>query len=191
MFTSCKEISIWPGIINDIKQLVKDCETCNKYQVDQPKLPLMQPDLPTRPWEKLGTNKFDFMGFGVEGKPIRKPRTYIVDINGKVFYRTREHLKPRSNNMPREVNEHFELPIQLHTPMPSSSTNIPPVSTAKPSTPAKAQTPTSLLQPTTPVKFKSPIKPYVGTEKASYQPRSFTTRSGRTTQVPSKFRLNI
>ena len=112
----------------------------------------------------------------------------IVDINGKVFYRTRGHLKPRSNNMPREVNEHFELPIQPHTPIPSSSTDIPPVSTAKPSTPAKAQTPTSPPQPTTPVKFKSPVKPNVETEKASYQPRSFTTRSGRTTQVPSKFK---
>ena len=44
--------------------------------------------------------------------PIREPRTYIVDINGKVFYRTREHLKPRSNNMPRDVNEHLKLPIQ-------------------------------------------------------------------------------
>ena len=42
--------------------------------------------------------------------PIREPRTYTVDIGGKVYYRTREHLKPRSNNMPREVNEHFEQP---------------------------------------------------------------------------------
>ena len=43
--------------------------------------------------------------------PIREPRTCIVDINSKVYYRTREHLKPRSNNMPREVNEQSELPI--------------------------------------------------------------------------------
>ena len=44
--------------------------------------------------------------------PIREPRTYIVDINGKVYYRTREHLKARSKNMPGEGTEHFELPIQ-------------------------------------------------------------------------------
>ena len=51
--------------------------------------------------------------------PIREPRTYIVDINGKVFYRTREHLKPRSNNMPPEVKEQFEqLPAQLFTSIP-------------------------------------------------------------------------
>ena len=41
---------------------MKDCETCNKYQAEQPKLPLMQPDLPTRPWEKLGTDIFEFKG---------------------------------------------------------------------------------------------------------------------------------
>ena len=90
--------------------------------------------------------------------------------------------------MPREVNEHFELPIQSHTSIPSSSTDIPPVSNENPSTPAKGQIPKSPPQPTIPMKFKSPVKPNVGTEKASYQPRSFTTRSGRTTQVPSKFK---
>ena len=57
-----KESVFWPGITNDIKQLVKDCDTCNKYQVEQPKLLLMQQDLPTRPWEKLGTDIFEFKG---------------------------------------------------------------------------------------------------------------------------------
>ena len=57
-----KESVFWPGITNDIKQLVKDGDICNKYQPEQPKLPLMQPDLPTRLWEKLGTDIFDFKG---------------------------------------------------------------------------------------------------------------------------------
>ena len=57
-----RESVFWPGITNDIKHLVKDCDTCNKYQAEHPKLPLMQPDLPTRPWEKLGTDIFEFKG---------------------------------------------------------------------------------------------------------------------------------
>ena len=37
-----RESVFWhAGITNDIKQLVKDCDTCNKYQAEQPKLPLM------------------------------------------------------------------------------------------------------------------------------------------------------
>ena len=39
---------------------MKDCDICNKYQAEQPKLPAMQPHLPTRPWEKLGTDIFEF-----------------------------------------------------------------------------------------------------------------------------------
>ena len=103
--------------------------------------------------------------------PIREPRTYIVDINGKVYYRTREHLKPRSNNMPGEGTEHFELPMQPLTRVASSSTDIPPVST-----------------PATPVKLQSRVKLSARKETTSYQPKSVTTRSGRTTQVPSKFK---
>ena len=50
----------WPGMSGDIRQMVKDCELCNKYQQAQPRLPTMQPDLPTRPWEKLGSDIFQF-----------------------------------------------------------------------------------------------------------------------------------
>ena len=57
-----RESVYWSEITNDITQFVIDCDTCNKYQSEQPKLPLMQPDLPTRPWEKLGTDIFEFKG---------------------------------------------------------------------------------------------------------------------------------
>ena len=100
--------------------------------------------------------------------PLREPRTYIV------YCRTREHLEPRSNNMPREVNEHFELPIQPLAPVASSSTDITPVST-----PAKDETPKSPPKPRTPVKLQSPVKLSARKETASYQPKSVTTRSGR------------
>ena len=57
-----RESVFWPGISADIRQMVKDCDLCNKHQPAQPKLPIMQPDLPTRPWEKLGTDIFEFDG---------------------------------------------------------------------------------------------------------------------------------
>ncbi len=40
--------------------MVKGCPTCNKHQPAQPKLPIEQPDLPSRPWEQLGTDIFEF-----------------------------------------------------------------------------------------------------------------------------------
>ena len=56
------ESVFWLGISTDIRQMVKNSDLCNKYQPAQPKLTIMQPDLPTRPWEKLGTNIFEQNG---------------------------------------------------------------------------------------------------------------------------------
>ena len=52
----------WPGITSDVRDVVKSCLSCNKYQPAQPKLPLMQPELPSRPWEKIGADLFHFKG---------------------------------------------------------------------------------------------------------------------------------
>lgn len=52
----------WPGISAYIRHMVKNCDLCNKHQPAQPKLPIMQPDLPTRAWEKLGIDIFEFNG---------------------------------------------------------------------------------------------------------------------------------
>ena len=51
---------LWPGINNDIREMVKGCETCKKHQPAQAKLPILQPELPNRPSEMLGTDKFEF-----------------------------------------------------------------------------------------------------------------------------------
>ena len=127
--------------------------------------------------------------------PVREPRTYIVNVNGKVYYRTREHLKPRSNNMSEEiVNTRREEHPRITTAVTRIPTEIPPTSTATPSTPRKTATPTTQKTPPTTAKVRSPMKPppppiIVEKEgKATLQPKSQTTRSGRTTQVPAKFR---
>ena len=52
----------WPGMPSDIRRMVKGCALCNKHQQAQPKLPAMQPDLLTRPWEKLRSDIFEFSG---------------------------------------------------------------------------------------------------------------------------------
>ena len=55
-----RESIFWPGISNDIRRMVRDCKPCNRHHPIQPKLPIQQPDLPTHPWEKLGTDVFEF-----------------------------------------------------------------------------------------------------------------------------------
>ena len=57
-----RESVFWPDISTDIRQMMKNCDLRSKHQPAQPNLPIMQPDLPTRPWEKLGTDIFEFNG---------------------------------------------------------------------------------------------------------------------------------
>ena len=55
-----REAVFWPGINNDMREMIKACETCNKHLPAQAKLPILQSELPTRLWEKLGTDIFEF-----------------------------------------------------------------------------------------------------------------------------------
>ena len=48
----------WPGITNDIKELISACPTCIAHQPSQCKEPLMSHEIPTRPWQKVGTDLF-------------------------------------------------------------------------------------------------------------------------------------
>lgn len=59
---SARQSVFWPGMTKDIVEMVKCCETCNKYHSAQPKMPILQPELPVRPWEKIGTDIFEFEG---------------------------------------------------------------------------------------------------------------------------------
>ena len=53
------ESVFWPGITNDIRSMVQRCAACAQHQHAQPKMPIQQPDLPTRAWSKLGTDIFE------------------------------------------------------------------------------------------------------------------------------------
>ena len=48
----------WPGIRKAIDDKVSNCTICCKYQQQHPE-PLMPSPLPSRPWEKIGTDLFE------------------------------------------------------------------------------------------------------------------------------------
>ena len=52
----------WPGIDADIENVIRECETCQEYQRSQQKETLIQHEIPSRPWEVLGTDLFFFEG---------------------------------------------------------------------------------------------------------------------------------
>ena len=52
----------WPSINDDIEAIVKDCSVCLEHKHAQPHEPLLQHEIPTRPWQVLGTDLFHFEG---------------------------------------------------------------------------------------------------------------------------------
>jgi len=57
-----REAVFFPGITAAIKQLVSKCPICVQYQTEQQKQPLMSHKVPSRPWEKIGTDIFSYHG---------------------------------------------------------------------------------------------------------------------------------
>ncbi|KAL0153721.1 hypothetical protein M9458_050974 [Cirrhinus mrigala] len=57
-----RETVFWHGINKDIEKMVRQCDTCRKYRNNQTKEPMIIPDLPTSPWEKVGMDLFYLKG---------------------------------------------------------------------------------------------------------------------------------
>lgn len=52
----------WPGINTDIDKMVSNCEICLKHHTKQQKEPMITTELPTVPWQKVGTDLFHLNG---------------------------------------------------------------------------------------------------------------------------------
>lgn len=52
----------WPGINRDIETMASKCEACLKHRYKQAKEPMLIPEMPTEPWQKVGTDLFHVNG---------------------------------------------------------------------------------------------------------------------------------
>ena len=57
-----REAFYWPGMNKDITEYISKCSTCNTYKPDQQKEPLICHELPSRPWQSISVDLFDFRG---------------------------------------------------------------------------------------------------------------------------------
>ncbi|XP_033724551.1 uncharacterized protein K02A2.6-like [Pecten maximus] len=65
-----REVLFWPGITEDIQNLVKRCEPCQVHQKQQMAEPLLSHPIPLRPWQKVSTDLFELE---------RRPYIVVVD----------------------------------------------------------------------------------------------------------------
>ncbi|XP_063917307.1 uncharacterized protein K02A2.6-like [Zophobas morio] len=57
-----QESVFWPTIKNEIKLMIDECATCQKYRNSQPPEPLKSHEIPALPWAKVGSDLFEFKG---------------------------------------------------------------------------------------------------------------------------------
>ncbi|XP_045167174.2 uncharacterized protein K02A2.6-like [Mercenaria mercenaria] len=57
-----KDNMFWPGMTKQISEYVLQCEICLKHRDSNPKEPLMPHEVPSRPFQKIGTDIFQFDG---------------------------------------------------------------------------------------------------------------------------------
>jgi len=130
-------------------------------------------------------------------QPTERPRTYTVDIQGKIYQRTREHLRPRSQGeiTPSAGNTSPPVgavasvldPKDTHiaedraTRLPSSAEGR-----SKDSTPTPEQSTSSPCSESQ--VDHQPASTFEASERTCFQPKSQVTRTGRVTQVPARFK---
>ena len=57
-----RQVLFWPGMSKQIENVVRACNTCEKFQKRNCKEPLQPHPIPYRPWEKLAADLLDFQG---------------------------------------------------------------------------------------------------------------------------------
>ena len=63
-FNKCCSIAnesiFWPGMINEIKQILYECPICLKFAKSQIREPIISYEIPDLPWNKVGSDIFEF-----------------------------------------------------------------------------------------------------------------------------------
>ena len=87
----------WPGITNDVKVKISSCPTCIAHQPSRPKEPLQSHEVPSRPWQKLGTDMFTWND---------KQFLITVDYYSR-YFELDEMTSTTSNSVIKKLCHHF------------------------------------------------------------------------------------
>lgn len=80
-----------------IRDCVSACGTCNSFQMEQPKEPLMPQKVPNRPWSKVGVDLFT----------LDKAKYIIIVDDYSNFFEIRAVSDTRSSSVITSLKSHF------------------------------------------------------------------------------------
>ncbi|XP_025113246.1 uncharacterized protein K02A2.6-like [Pomacea canaliculata] len=92
-----RESVFWPGMNAEIKQYVSTCKTCQSVQRSQKKETLLSHEVPSRQWEKVGIDLFEFDG-----------KDYLVTVDYfSNFFEIDLLENTRSQTIIKKLQSHF------------------------------------------------------------------------------------
>ena len=110
----------WPGIGQDLKSLVLNCEHCRLHRPSQRHEPLKPTEMPDRPWAKLAADLcerngrqylvlVDYYSRWLEIKELRSTTSTAVSNSLKAIFATHEFPdEPRTDNGPQFTAQTFK-----------------------------------------------------------------------------------
>jgi hypothetical protein len=115
-----RDILFWPQMNKQINDMVSNCDICQEYQSSNPKEPMVESPLPTRPWESVATDLFhweqrdyllvvDYYSRYVEVAKLddTKSRT-VVNYTKSIFARHGIPSVVRSDNGPQYSAQEYQ-----------------------------------------------------------------------------------
>lgn len=92
-----RETIFWPGMSNEIKEMIATCETCRKYETSNQKEPLMPQEVPSRPWQQVGVDLFEL-----------DQKQYMITVDYYSNFLEIDHLKSTtSTSIVLKLKNHF------------------------------------------------------------------------------------
>lgn len=89
-----KQLVYWPGLKNEIKQIVSNCQTCDKFKNENLKEPLITHEEPSLPFEIISTDILTYYGKNYVGLiDLYSKWLEIVKIMNKTAKEIISHLK--------------------------------------------------------------------------------------------------
>ena len=109
-----KDCVYWINISKDIETTIAECSTCQQYRMLQTKETLQPHEIPTRPWQTLGADLFEFEGDNhliivdyyskfpfIEKMPMHCTAKAVVEATKKLFSEQGIPQKLLSDNGPQ------------------------------------------------------------------------------------------
>ena len=100
-----RSIVYWPGINRNIEEMISQCITCGRLQMQPRKHPLINTELPEYPWERIGADIFSFRG---------EEHLIIVDYYSR-YFEVDKLTSMTSKAVIQKMKPHFGIPRMLMT----------------------------------------------------------------------------